>query len=449
MASKKQIHSAEEESFIDAEEVGAVIPAPRSKRVRVDRTEEFEEPLPEPPAAPAPVAAKEPEPPPVQLSDAELLMQQVSNDSEYWMRVDRLLEFSADGRTDTQAAKEFCCNISPVTLDVLDKIQRRYGPGDYLLSMFKRGQPGVVRRWDEHIAKPISAEVFNDAPQPVPPPVQPVIVQQGDELGSFFARMKDFGETMRVLGFNKREQQPPPAPTLPPAPPPDPAQQITQTLDLYKQITSITGGPNTGNGGGGGGWMEGAARIIEALGDGLGLKAIVPSLVQAAAMAGLQKQAGGQPQANGQPAQLPSAMPALNDILPPQLIGVLDVIGEDVLNYEPDDENEISDDVLRSRDAILDLAKAAPEFGGSLQELLSKPPIELIAVLSGRAGLPIPGAENLRFRGYEYIAKKKYADSFFRELQQAVMEAQAEMQSNATADMQQSVAEVSEETGAE
>jgi hypothetical protein len=276
---------------------------------------------------------------------------------------------------------------------------------------------------------PAPAQTAN--PQP-PIPAPPVIVQpQGDELGNFFSRMKDFGETMKALGFGKPAPQPPATPPLPPAPPPDPAQQITQTLDLYKQITSIAGGTNTGNGGGG--WLDGTARVIEALGEGLGLKAIVPALVQAAVTAGLQRQPNGQPPQNGAP---PQQQPTQQQMPPPQIQTPQDAIALTLAVVVQD--LTANRRTGRAADCIEEQCRKFPELKQMLLPLIGAPPAELLPQLSQVAQADL----STYAHGEEWLADLQ------DDLAEFVEKVNAEISEKGN-DMQQSVAEVSEETGAE
>lgn len=113
---------------------------------------------------------------------------------------------------------------------------------------------------------------------------------------------------------------------------------------------------------------------------------------------------------------------------PPAIQHVLEVIGEDAINFAPDDELEADEPhggVLRACDACLDATKANPEHGALLNVILSLTPLEIAAFISGRAGLPFPGFEQLRVGGFEYLAKLQTADEYFRELKRALLLRQA------------------------
>lgn len=113
--------------------------------------------------------------------------------------------------------------------------------------------------------------------------------------------------------------------------------------------------------------------------------------------------------------------PSLNQLLPPPIVSVLEIIGEDVMNFEPaENDDEISASVYRAADAILDATEAAPQLGQMFDQLFSDSPVEIVKLVSGQKGIQQQGIEQLRVVGYEYIAKKKDADMYFRELKQAV-----------------------------
>jgi hypothetical protein len=126
------------------------------------------------------------------------------------------------------------------------------------------------------------------------------------------------------------------------------------------------------------------------------------------------------PQPGG--ATAPLTAPAVE--LPPSIQSALGVVCDEALNYVPgEDDDELSDEVARARDAVMDAIKADPQHALALGLILNATPGEIVNILSGRVAPPIPGCETMRLRGFHYIAKKKDADMFFRELKAAIVDA--------------------------
>jgi hypothetical protein len=349
---------------------------------------------------------------PRELTEAEILLKQVANDGEYSLNVERLTSFEIDGRTDSRADKTFCTKLKPVTLDYLDTVRRMYGAGTYRFSMYRKGV-GLVKDgiWVDTIEKPIE----QPAPPPIAAPAAFVAAEKEDPITVYKNRAKELNELKAVLV----------------------GDELAQLREEIKQQRTSNNGhagapdnpyalfaPLAANN------ATLAEKLMERAfpeeAKGTWVSDLFAHPQETMTLVGMvldrverifRPQANGNGNGNGH--QLTPA-PTVNQMLPPAMLAVLDVIGEDILNFEPGEDGELSESVWRAADAIVDAAEGNAEVKQRLDALLAMSPMEIYQLLSGQAGLPVQGIEHLRIVGYEYIAKKKDADVFFRELKQAV-----------------------------
>lgn len=360
-----------------------------------------------------------------ELSEAEMLLQSIENDGEYSLHVERLVNYEKDGRTDTRADKSFCTKLKPVTLDYLDIVRREFGGGAYRFSMYRKGV-GLVKNgiWVDVIEKPLEVAAPIVAAQQAAPPASP---DKEDPIAAItsaatkLANLKDalVGDELRELREELRQQRT--------------GSNNGVPDNQFALLHSVLSSPNSG------GLAE---KLIDRvmpeetkttwMGDLLAHPQEAMSLL-GVLLDRVERIFGAHgpqpPNGNGAHAALPP--PSLNQMLPPPVLAVLEIIGEDVMNFEPAEEDgELSDSVYRATDAILDAAETDVTVEQVLKSILSMSPVEIGKLISGQAGIAQPGMEHLRIVGYEYIAKKKDVDVFFRQLKQAVNEAAAERQSN-------------------
>ena len=97
----------------------------------------------------------------------------IGNDERLMLRIDRLPFFEQNGLSGTRSDKEFC-GVIPCTEGFFDaeeyliEIQRRYGPGDYQLTV--RHKNAIVSAWREHIGGFPVAPVAIPSSEPGQPP---------------------------------------------------------------------------------------------------------------------------------------------------------------------------------------------------------------------------------------------------------------------------------------
>lgn len=311
------------------------------------------------------LAEEEDEPPP--LSDVELLLQQAGNDDNFWLAVYRLTEFDADGRTDGAATKAFCMNIAPPTLDYLEKIERKYGGGAYLIRLMERGR-GVRKYWTEHIAQARpQAE-----PQPAPAPVT-AVVQPADTLKTFSEQAKEFAEVAKALGLVR--PQPQPAPAAPPTAALPPVDPFKQTLDVIEQVTTISEriNPPRDEPSGKAGFIGQVASLVDAIGR------HAPKL--APFISGLSQVRVQPPQAApAQPgANPPAPHPAPEPATPPNPYQeTLEILVNDLIRNRR---------VGRTADAIDDLFNTYPEAKEQVAPLFEQDPRDVCAAISQLLGV--------------------------------------------------------------
>jgi hypothetical protein len=313
----------------------------------------------------------EPEQP---LSDVEILLQQISDDGDFTLRVERLTEFEIDGRTDARAATTYCMTIAPPSLDYLERIARRCGGGAYQLTMFRRGR-GMMRRWTEHIDRTLTPQAAEpSAPAPVAAAAAPpVAAMQPDTLTGFVTQAKQFAEIAKAFGLSRPQPAPLPENTLPPAPTTPPADPFEQTLSVIEKVTSINEriNPVARATEGAGGIMSGIAEVLRALdinkGDLITLGSLIaPSKIQ-------------QPAPNtSQPTAAPVATTPSNfQRLPQPLQNLLLIIVQDLTR------NAHIDRVCES---ISGLIRSDANYANVLKPLLAQPPSEIVATLAQLTG---------------------------------------------------------------
>ena len=126
---------------------------------------------------------------PTEADDLELFLSQIDSDQGYLLRVERLPNFSTDGKTGIRADRLFVCQIPfdrSTAVDYESQIQSSYGGGDYQFQL-KQGIR-IVKSWRCHIARPV-VRAGDPQPQPVHPnggvqPVAPI-----DPLAAFKQQM--------------------------------------------------------------------------------------------------------------------------------------------------------------------------------------------------------------------------------------------------------------------
>lgn len=350
-----------------------------------------------------------------ELSEAEILRETKlrQGSDEISLRVDRLVNYDKDGRTDSRADKIFCTTIKPVGLDYLEVIRRNFGGGHFWLTMYQRGK-GIVTAWDEGIEKPVAEVAPAPAPAPsVGPPAdsleiviaQAAKVQElkralvGDELGELRKLLAAKLDQPAASAESQRADNP--FALFAPLAASDPSLAAKLMDRVFPEEEKST-------------WV---ADLLKHPQEALQLLGLGMQLLQQTFFKGGPSGPAG---SHGQPVSTPT----LNEQLPPPVLALIDQIAADVLNYEPlgssddesDGEQEYGESVWRSADAVVDEIERTPQVA----VLLNLSPSELCRLLSGQAGLQVPGVEHLRLVGYEYIGKKKDADQFFRELKEAV-----------------------------
>lgn len=112
---------------------------------------------------------KDAESPRQEISEAEILLNEIADDDEYKLRVERLVDYHLNGHTDSRAKKEFCTTLTPVTLDYLDRIQAMFGGGNFWFTMYRKGSPGIVKAWHKSIANRAQPTAEETAPQTTAP----------------------------------------------------------------------------------------------------------------------------------------------------------------------------------------------------------------------------------------------------------------------------------------
>lgn len=228
---------APETATIEAQAAPA---APRTKRVRINRTETFVEPVIEPElhttlddgetetGAGDDDFEFEGEP----VSDVDILLGEAENDAQFTMVVEKLPNFEKDGRADTRAEREYCTTYTPPTLDYLERVKGQYGHGHYLFAIYERGR-GCRRRWAKHISKPLREET----PSPHSSIAASVTAAPvPDSLETFSRQAGQLADVMKSLGF-ERPTTPPPTATGTSQAIVDPTDQFMTNLEKYMTLT--------------------------------------------------------------------------------------------------------------------------------------------------------------------------------------------------------------------
>lgn len=175
----------------------------------------------------------------------------IGGDETLHFRIDRLPLFDQNGYAGVKADKEFCGIIQCTEKffdndEYLIEIQRRYGPGEYWLTV--RHKNSVVNSWRERVggfpSPQVSAPVVSENGQIAPQiiyqaapnqPQQPVAVQ--DPLAQMRGAFKLVREFKADLGLDFPAQQQPPQQSPAPLDPKVAALQlITENPDVMERI---------------------------------------------------------------------------------------------------------------------------------------------------------------------------------------------------------------------
>jgi hypothetical protein len=368
-----QIAAVKDEPVIVAKPV-------RTKRVRVNRTETFIEPVTDPEANEPEIGEVDDDPEEDEvdeyLSDVEIILRDGGNEAQYTMRVDRLPNYAEDGRSDTRAEKEYCTSFTP-TVDFPKRIQREFGGGTYLISLYERGR-GIIMRRTEHIAQPLREEVPAVAAPvvvaPLAPPAPPV-----DTLDTFSTQASKLAGVMESLGFKRPDATEKAAVATTAAPPADPTEQFLNNLDKYTTISERLAPSREARGG---------RSIIGDIADlvrevGTHGRTLAPLL--ATMIAPPYRVAQPQPRQQPRPPSTTQPNPATHDAAeaaPTEqeqhpFNAVLQILVDDITANAPND---------RAVDAIDDLYEAHPELEATIEPLWDLEANELVAALAQMTG---------------------------------------------------------------
>lgn len=215
MATKTKVESTTTKPKAAPKSAG---PKTRKVVVNTNRREEFEVPVEQQTAAPAPPIEEEEEIPfdpndPYHVIDSLLTNVEASEIYNYKLKIWRLPNYKLNGNYIKNTNAEFCETIPP-TLDYIEYTQAKHGPGDYRFDLVKpNGQ--FEARWPESIAPP---QLIGSQPGQQPGrqvnyfmSQQPGAQQTTAAAPTLIEQLKQIAEIKELLvkaGFIPEQQQP-------------------------------------------------------------------------------------------------------------------------------------------------------------------------------------------------------------------------------------------------
>ena len=319
--------------------------------------------------------------------------------------------------------------VDAETIDLA--VQRVFGGGHYMLQIRQQGR--VLKSWMTAVSDPPLHQT-QATPQPFTVTPAPAVAQV-DEIDGFI-------KTATKLQKLKEFFAPPAAPVVAalPAPAPSLADQIIleelrsgRDPDLRaRAIDYVLGNPNSDEDVS----LGAAAKAIfaDAIKNPEQAEKIINSFGETIKKLLGQKNAQQQPQTATPDPRMPQRLNLLEVI--GGLDSVMSALQEELVNYQGggEDDPEICDGAYKVADAILDLK--LPQ----LEELIESPALSVIDKLAGKVPVNTPlGAAWVFGRGW--IADKRDADQFIREVQAALKERKAKTEISGGEPIDESIAE--------